>query len=266
MLRHTGIALLMTAAAMHAADKPSVDTQLKELQRDVAQLQEMMKTLGQSLEQRLAAMTSQVQGVGAAVEKVNASVAAIEKSIEPIGPAVTAQGGRIERTNESLSTVQQAVADLTAAVNRMQTQLTDVSNAVKVLASPPAAPPGSEKPSAADLINNAQGDQSGGKTQLALQEYSDYLKWYGDTPMANVAQYQVGYLHYQLKDYEAAVQDFDALAEKYPDSTHLPDALLFKRKSLQALGKTAEAAAVCQDLRKRFAGSEQAKQCVAPRR
>jgi TolA-binding protein len=266
MLRRIGIALLITAAVAAAADKPSLDNQIKELQRDVAQLQEMVKTLQGTLEQRVAAVTAQVQGVEASVEKVNASVATIAKGISQVGPVVEAQGGRIERANESLNTVQQAVADLTAAVNRMQTQMVDVNNALKVLATPPVAPPGSDKPAAADLINNAQGDQSGGKAQLALQEYGDYLKYYADTPMANVAQFQIGYLHYQLKEYDAAIEAFDTLAQKYPESTKVPDALLLKRKSLQAQGKTAEAAAACKELRERFAGSEQAKQCVTPRR
>jgi TolA-binding protein len=254
------------AATMAAADKPNLDNQIKELQRDVAQLQEMVKTLQGSLEQRIAAATAQVQGVEASLEKLNASVATVAKGVAQVGPAMESQGGRIEHANEALTTVQQAVSDLTAAVNRMQTQMLDVNNALKVLATPPVAPPGSEKPAAADLINNAQGDESGGKAQLALQEYSDYLKYYGDTPMANVAQFKIGYLHYGLKEYDAAVEAFDMLAQKYPESTKMPDALLYKRKSLQAQGKTAEAAAACQELRQRFAGSEQAKQCAVARR
>jgi TolA-binding protein len=269
MLRRIGIALLTIAGAAAAADKPNLDNQIKELQRDVAQLQEMVKTLQASFEQRVAAVASQVQGVEASVEKVNTSVAMVAKGVEQVGqvgPVVAAQGRRIEQANEALNTVQQAVADLTAAVNRMQTQMVDVNNSVKALAATPVPPPGSDKPSAADLINNAQGDQSGGKWQLALAEYGDYLKYYGDTPMANVAQFQIGVLHYQLKEYDRAVEAFDVLVQKYPESTKAPDALLLKRKSLQALGKAAEAAAVCQELRQRFAGSEQAKQCAAPRR
>jgi TolA-binding protein len=255
----------MAAAALAAADKPNHDIQ--ELQRDVAQLQEMVKNLQQSMEQRATALSGAIQGVAAAVEKVNASVAAMQEQSTKIAPTIATQGVRIDQATESLKTVQQAVEDLTAAVNKLQTQTGDIGNTVKALAAPPAGPPGTEKPpvGAADLINNATGDQSGGKPQLALQEYGDYLKWYGDTPMAHVAQFQIGVIHYQLKAYEEAVQDFDALAAKFPDSSKLPDALSFKRKSLQELGRASEAAAVCQDLRKRFATSEAAKQCVTPR-
>jgi TolA-binding protein len=111
-------------------------------------------------------------------------------------------------------------------------------------------------------MNNAEGDKLGGKIDLALQEYTQYLQWYGDTPMANVAQFQIGMLHYAAKDYEGAVKDFDALVEKYPNSTKVPDGLFYKRKSLQALGRNAEANAVCQELRKNYASSDFARQCA----
>ncbi len=273
MLGRMGIALLTAAGALAAADKPSQE--ILELQRDVAQLQEMVKNLGQAMDQRAAALNSAIQGVAASVEKVNASVAGLQKGIEDaaqeqsgkIVPAIATQGVRIDQTAQSLNQVQQAVADLTAAVNKLQTQVGDIGNAVKAMAAPPVGPPGTEKPpvGAADLFNNATGDESGGKPELALQEFTDYLKYYGDTPMAHVAQYQVGYLHYQLKQYDLAVADFDALEQNFPSSTRLADALFYKNKSLQALGRSADAAAACQELRKRFPTSEPASKCVTAR-
>jgi TolA-binding protein len=144
--------------------------------------------------------------------------------------------------------------------------MVDLGNAVKVLATPAPPPPGSDKPAAADLLASAESDRSGGKLELALQEYSDYLKWYGDTPTAHVAQFQIGMLHYALQDYEGAVAGFDALLQRFPASGKLPDALFYKRKSLQALGRPSEAAQACQELRKRFPTNDLAKQCAAPRR
>jgi TolA-binding protein len=82
--------------------------------------------------------------------------------------------------------------------------------------------------------------------------------------MAHVAQFQIGMLHYGMKDYESAVHDFDALVGKYPNSAKAPDALFYKRKSLVALGRGGEAGAVCQELRKNYAASEFAKQCAPP--
>jgi TolA-binding protein len=257
------------ATALPAADKPS--REIQELQRDVAQLQETIKALQQGIEGRFTAMGAQMQGVVEAAGKVNSTVASLQKGLDQIAqdqsrnivPVVTAQGGRVEQMSGALNTMQQALADLTAAINKLQTQMVDIGNAVKLM-QPQVAAPGTEKPpiGAADLINNAEGDRMGGKTDLALQEYGQYLQWYGDTPMAGVAQFQIGMLHYGMKDYEAAIKDFDALVQKYPTFTKVPDALFYKRKSLQALGKTAEAGAVCQELRKNYASSDFAKQCA----
>jgi TolA-binding protein len=91
------------------------------------------------------------------------------------------------------------------------------------------------------------------------------VKQYGDTPMADVAQFQVGVLHYVLKDPEAAVRDFQALAEKYPRSKKLPEALYYMARSYEALGRPADARAACVELRRRFATNEFAKQCPVAR-
>jgi len=263
------VVVVSIAAALPAADKPNRDIQ--ELQRDVAQLQELIKGLQQGLDQRFSALGGQIQGMAESVEKVNGTVASLQKGLDQIAqdqksgvvPAVAAQGSRVEQMSGTVNTMQQALADLTTAINKLQTQIVDVNNAVKLM-QPQVAAPGTEKPpiGAADLINNAEGDRLGGKVELALQEYAQYLQWYADTPMAHVAQFQIGMVHYGTKDYEGAVKDFDTLQQKYPDSTKVPDALLYKRKSLQALKRTAEAAAVCQELRKNYAGSDAAKQCA----
>jgi TolA-binding protein len=270
MFRRVSVFLLISAAILPAADNRDI----QELQRDVAQLQEMIKNLQQAFDQRLTAMAGQIQGVAGSVDKVDASVATLQKGLEQIAhdqdakivPLVAAQGSRVDQAAGTLNTVQQALADLTSAVNKLQAQVLDVSNAVKVMSAPAAPPPGGEKPAAADLLNNAAGDASGGKPDLALRGYSDYLKFYGDTPMAHEAQFQIGMLHYGLKDFETAVNDFDALAQKYPDSAKMPEALFYKHKSLQALGRGSEAAKACQELRRRFPGNELAKQCVTARR
>jgi len=49
--------------------------------------------------------------------------------------------------------------------------------------------------SATDLYNNANRDRTGGKMDLALQEYSDYLRWYGNTDLSPNAQYYIASIH-----------------------------------------------------------------------
>ena len=59
--------------------------------------------------------------------------------------------------------------------------------------------------SATDLYNNATRDRSSGKLDLALNEFSDYLKWYGNTDLAANAQYYIASIHYSQADYDDAL-------------------------------------------------------------
>ena len=250
------------AAALGAADKPNREVQ--ELQRDVAQLQEQVKTLQQALEARITAATAQVQAATEATARVDAGVAGLQKAVgeldRKVVPLIAAQGSRVDQLAGTLSTLQQSLTDLTTAINHLQTQVADVGNAVKIIQSPAPKPPGAE-----ELLRTAESDRLGGKPELALQEYAEFLKQYGDSPFADGAKYQVGMLHFAQKDMEAAAKDFDTLAQQYPKSPRVPEALLYKAKSLQALNRPAEARAACQKLRQKFPSHELAKQCVVPR-
>jgi TolA-binding protein len=267
MLRSSAVFLLLAVAAAHAADKPNRD--MLELQREVAQLQDVVTKLQQSLEARFTTLAAQVQATGDATAQVNAGIAGVQKGIAQIAqdqdrkvlPVVAAQGTRLDQLAAALATIQQALADQTTAINRLQTQMVDLGNAVKVIQYPPAPP----KPSAEELMKGADADKLGGKYDLAAQGYSDFLKYYGDTPQADVALFELGMAHYAMKNYELAVADYDALAQKYADSKRLPEGLFYKWKSLQELRRTADARAACLDLRKRFPANDFAKQCVVAR-
>jgi TolA-binding protein len=253
---------LMTCAAL-VAQKPS--REIQELQRDVAQLQEEVRNLKAAVEQRVGGVTTQMQTMTASLDKLNSAIASMQTGLQEqekkLVPMVAAQGSRVDQAASSLTTMQQAFSDLTTAVTRLQTQLTDLGNAVKVIATPAPKPPSAE-----ELLKSAEADRLGGKYELAAQGYADFLRSYADSPQADVAQFQLGMTHYQLKDMEAAVRDFDAVAQNHPKSPRAPEALFYKARSLQALTRASEAAAACQELRRRFPRSEFVKQCASPAR
>jgi tol-pal system protein YbgF len=173
---------------------------------------------------------------------------------------------RMDQVSSETHALQQAVADLTGLISRMQTQMTDLNNAVKVLAAPPPPPPvvdpssggqASAVPdtpsiSATDLYENAMRDRQGGKLELAAQQFTDYLRWYGNTELAPNAQYYLAWIHQQQKDYENALREFDMVLEKYPDNNKTPDALFGKGSVLVKMGRRTDGAREFQDLMKRF--------------
>jgi TolA-binding protein len=248
------------------AQKPS--REIQELQRDVAQVQEELRLLKAALEERVGAATTKMDTMTKSLAELNDSVAGVRKGVEQLAqdqerkliPMVAAQGSRVDQVSQSLSTMQQAFGDLTSAISRLQTQLTDLGNVVKVITTPVPKPPSAE-----ELLKSADADRLGGKYELAAQGYTDFLKTYADSPQADVAQFQLGMMHYQMKDLESAANDFDAVVKNHPKSSKLPDALFYKAKSFEGLQRKTEAAAACQELRRRFPRNDFARQCAAPR-
>jgi len=259
-----------------AADKPNREVQ--ELQRDVAQLQEAIQELQRGLDARFTALSAQIQVIADSSAKAAAATAGIQRSVEDqqasIAPLIAAQGSRIDQAASNLSTMQQSLADLTAVINRMQTQVTDLGNAVKVMQAPVAPPPptgpggpqagiGAPPMSGTELYNNALRDRSGGKIDLALQEFNDYLKWYGNTDLAPNAQFYVADIHFSQGDYDSALREFDMVLEKYPDGNKTPDALYMKGRTLVQLGRRTQGAEEFRELIKRYPNSDLAKKACS---
>ena len=137
-------------------------------------------------------------------------------------------------------------------MNRVIQQLTDMNNAIKVLQAPPAPPPPSNTnpdspgalsgartsapPPAAVLWGNANNDYSSGKSDVAVGEFTDFLRFYPDDPFAPNAQYYIGQIHFGQMKYDEAVMDFDAVLERYPETKITPDAYFLKGMALKSLG------------------------------
>jgi TolA-binding protein len=252
--------IILFVGALQAADKPNRD--ILELQREVAQLGTVLDNLQKAFDARFTGLAAQIQTIGESAAGLQKSLAQISQDQDrKIVPLVAEQGTRLEQANGALTTMQQAVGDLTTAINRLQTQVVDLGNVVKVIQSPPAAP----KPSAEELLKSAQADRLGGKYDLAVQEYSDFLKYYSDSAEADGALFELGMTNYAIKNFAAALEEYGALVEKYPDSKRVPEALFYKSKSLASMGRASDARAACLDLRKRFATSDFAKQCAVAR-
>jgi len=275
------VGLVAITATPHAR---AASKEIQELQRDVAQLQDQLKQLQQSQDRQLAEIRVLVQQALSAGNDANKSVAVIQNGLQQslrdlqdkVVAPVVGVGSRMDQVSSDVRTLQTAVGDLTNMVSKLQAQLTDISNVVKVLsAPPPAAPsqpgamPGTAGPggaadlptiSATDLYANADRDRLGGKLDLALNEFSDYLRWYGNTDMAPFAQYYIGWIHASQGDYDNAVKDYDLVLEKYPDNKKTADALFGKGQALVKLGRRTDANKEFQELLKRFPKSD-----LAPR-
>ena len=274
MFRRLGVLVMLVAPGLaFAADKA-----IQELQRDVALLQEQVKQLQQSQDKQLAGLTVLVQQAVDAAQKANTSVAVIQSTVQQtlreqegkVVAPVVGLASRMDSMADNFRSLQQAMSDLTAVAQKMQQQMTDLNNAVKVLQAPPAPPPSvggaaagapgapgaapdTPTMSATDLYSNALRDRNGGKLDLALQEFTDYVRWYGNTDMAPNAQFYIGNIHYAQGDYDQAARDFDMVLEKYPDNNNkMGDAFYYKGLTLVKLNQRTAASAEFKELIQRF--------------
>lgn len=285
MFRRFMLCALAAAMAIVLAPMGSraADPKLLDLQRDVASLQEQVRLLKESQDRQLTALTVLVQQALDTSNRSNTGVAVIQNNLQQslkdieskVVTPVAGLGARLDGMDQDMRALQQSVTDLNGMLGKLQQQMTDLNNAVKILQTPPPAPPtaatGSGDAAAApvpdtptisaqDLYANANRDRGGKKYDLALQEYQQYLKWYGNTALAPNAQYYIGDIHSRQKDFEAAVHDFDTVLEKYSDNNKTPDALYSKGLALKSLSRLTESHSEFLELIKRFPRNDLAAQ------
>ncbi|HYA17276.1 MAG TPA: hypothetical protein VEF06_07410, partial [Bryobacteraceae bacterium] len=200
------LAMLFAAEGAFAASREQ-----QEMQRDIAQLQDQVRTLQSGFDQKMAALQTLVQQALDAGNKANTGVSvlgasvtqAIERQLrEGLGP-VAGVSSKVENLSNDMAEVKNNISDLTSQLNKVRQQLTDINNAIKVLQAPPAPPPGVDTARgqtpppvpAGKLFTDAMNDYSSSKSDLAADEFANFVKTYPDDPNASTAQLYIGQIH-----------------------------------------------------------------------
>jgi tol-pal system protein YbgF len=123
--------------------------------------------------------------------------------------------------------------------------------------------PAGPAPSADNLYSNGLRDITSGKYDLARQEFQDYLKYYGDTDLASNAQFYLGEIAYQQKNYEQAVSEYDRVLTNYPKSFKLVTARYKKGIALIDLGQKTAGVRELREVVKRYPGTEEERRARA---
>jgi len=272
-LRFSVLLLAAAAPLTFAASKEMI-----ELQRDVAQLQDQMRTLQRTLDEKvgnLQATSQQSYDTALRIDKALALMEehfndALRRQQASVGAPVANLGNKLDQMSEDFRAVREAVLDMNQRLGKLDAKVTDLGHMIDVIRNPPSAPlaqvtsptPATPPPgmSAQTTYTNAFRDYSSGKLDLALQEFSDYVKYYPTTELAPNSQYYIGDIYMRKKEYENAIQALDALLEQYSDNNKTASAHLKKGEALVALGKRDAAAREFRDVVTRYPDSD-----VAPR-
>ncbi len=228
--------------------------EIKELQRDVALLQDSVRVLQSSLDQKSAALTVLVQQALDNVNRANTNIALLNAAVndqeKKVVAPVAGVGQKVDQMTEEFRFVSESIKDLNSRMSKLQVQLQDALNTIKTLQAPPPPPAavpgagaGGPPPgmSAQTTYENALRDKSSGNLDLALQGFNDYLRYFPDTDYSPNAQFYVGEIYYQKADYESASKAFDIVLEKYSENNKTPDAHYMKGLSLVKSGQRNDA-------------------------
>ncbi len=235
--------------------------EIVELQRDIAALQDQVRNLDRSQNESMVRLATLLQQALDSLNKMNTTVAVLDAQMrerdKTIAAPVTSVGAKVDQMTSGFQAMQASMDDVSARLGKLEQNMVDLQNAIKVIQAPPSLPPapGAVGPSgpgsaglpppgttAESLYANALRDKQGGSEDMALSEFNDYLKYYGTTDSAPNAQYYIGEIFYNRKAYDDALKSFDMVLERYPDNNKTLDSMYMKGRTLVQMGERTKGA------------------------
>lgn len=251
---------LVTLAAPAFAQKDR--DRLIQIQADMTRLIQAQRDLQRAVDEKHAILKTLVEQSLDSINKLNTTLAGIQATQANLG----------SRT-DNLATQVQALADtideMKSRMSKLNQQLAETQNvlqSVDAKLAPPVSGGGGSSgppPSADVLYPAALRDYTGGKYDLAKQEFQDYLKYYGETDLASNAQFYLGEIAYAQKDYQTAVTEYDKVLDNYPKSFKLADARLKKGLALLEMNQRASGTRELREVVRRHPGSDAEKRARA---
>src|SRR5580698_10044243 len=138
------LSTLLLSAPLFAATKEQ-----QEMQRDIAQLQDQVRTLQSTVDQQMAAMKTLIEQTLEAGNRNSQSVSALgaivkdtlDRELREALRPIAGLTAKVDNLANDSSEVRSSLTDLNAQMNRILQKLTDIDNAIKVLNVPAPAPP-----------------------------------------------------------------------------------------------------------------------------
>jgi len=258
-----------------------VAKEILQLQRDMAQLQEQVRTLQRAFDTELAKSQQLLSQNLEASGRLATAIAVLEKTVHSqekvLATPVAAVNTRVDTMASQFQALRDAVDEMNSRLSKLQQQIVDIKNIVSTVPPPTATPSGGPAPGvgaalspgptpgrppiqAETLWKNALRDYTTGNYDLAGPQFNDYIKYFGNTDQAADAQYYLGEIFYQQREYARAEEAYDLVLERYPDGRRTPDAQYKKGLSLLRQNKRDLAAKEFREVIRRFPTSVASKQ------
>jgi tol-pal system protein YbgF len=270
-------------ALLGPAPAGAVAREIIELQSGVTSLIQGQQAMQTAITQNAAVQRTLIEQSLDSVNKLSTTLAAVQKNTQDFSAA---SGARLDTMGTQVQGLSDNVADLQARLGKLDQKLTDIQNTLQnvdsKMAAPPPAPipagtapapsvPGAAPPiasaappaSADVLYSNGLRDINGKHYDLAMQEFQDYLKYYGDTDLASNAQFYLGEIAFMQGQFQQALDAYNKVVENYPKSFKTASARMRKGFCLAELGQKAAAIRELRTVVRQYPGTDEAKRSAA---
>jgi tol-pal system protein YbgF len=253
---------LLSILCIAAMPAWGVNKETIQLQTQVQQLQEQMTAMQRSFDERMGVMKNLVERDTDAVNKVAAAVSALQGTLQKqqgdSSSHVDQLSGQIQSLNDSLDELKARLAKVSKQLEDMQAaQQSAAASTAQAQAQQQAM---AQAPPPDVLYNNALRDYNGGKNDLAIQEFSDYVKFYPNTDLAGNCYFYLGEIQFRQGNYQQAAQSYDQVLQNFPTGSKVASAQLKKGFSLIELGKQEDGVVELRHVIQRYPRSPEALQ------
>ncbi|MGH9583867.1 MAG: tetratricopeptide repeat protein [Bryobacteraceae bacterium] len=284
-MKFTRVALLTLACSSYcfAANKDMIQMQ-RNLEDRMNALQNDLDTKLANLSGQLTAIQNDTRHTADLLAGMQSTVSnTVSKSLAPVSGLNT----KVDTMSDDVRSLKEALNDLGARLERMDAKITDLKNQLQIIQNPPAAP-GAGNPAAPGTPGAAPGQPQAGasaapppgmsaektftdamrdlqqnNTDLAYQEFQQYITYFPNTELAANAQYYLGEIDYNRGNYAAAIDAFDAVLERYPENAKSADARLMKGMALSKSGQRSRAAEEFRALIDKYPRTDDARKALA---
>ena len=236
--------ILALAAVLMTAVSCVSTSDFQRAQDQIAELQEELATV-----RRTTAGKAEVQGVNVRIAEQTdtllrsnatlvAKVADLEERMQGSQGTNEQTNHRLDQLAQQLTQAQRDIENIKALIAALQqpAPVADGNPPSSGEVTVPATPAGNPM----ETYQSAYRDYQRGNFDLAIEGFRDFLSSSANSDLADNASYWIGESLFSQKKYREAIEQFDAVVNKYPKSDKVPGALLKKGYSYISIGERAQ--------------------------
>jgi tol-pal system protein YbgF len=263
----------------------AVSKEMIQLQQSVDQLVQGQQSLRSAIDSNNATLRTLIQQSLDSINQMHGQMALVEKTVQEVQANT---GARIDTMTTQTQGLSDNVQDIQARVGKLSQQMNDIQGLLQTIdgkisggaapaagaasgaegaggdnAANPSAGGGMPPISADTLYQNGLRDFTGGKYDLAQQEFSDYLKNFPTNDLASNAQFYIGEIDYAQGNYKEAITSYVRVMNQYPRSFKVAASLLKKAQAEIKLGQKPAGIRDLREVVRKHPGTDEARQAQA---